>query len=166
MTTSLPLPDSPVESTLGTKPVAIIWIHPESGYTYIGTAALDRPDAAAALRSLANDLDPVHRAPSGPAGVVTEDFAAVMASIHDAAVTSPVTVGETEDYQRGWDEAMTAVASIAGTYEPEFAYRADEEDTGPVDIEASDIASMHRNGFRVSRRAVGPWETVPKGARN
>ncbi|MGK3708726.1 hypothetical protein [Arthrobacter sp. IK3] len=93
----------------------------------------------------------------------TDDFTAVLAAIHETAVSSPAAAGETADYQRGWDEAMAAVAAIAGTYEPSFAY---EGDDGHITFEAqaSSLTAIHRLGFTVRRRAVGPWEPVPHGA--
>lgn len=153
--------ESPLEAVLGTKPVALVWVHPESAYAYAGLGDFNKADAAAALRELAASLDeseaPAFKEP-------TDDFAAVLAGIHTLAVSSPAASGETADYQRGWDEAMTAVAAIAATYEPSFAYQANDGHLGWIEAPPSQLPAMERMDFSIRRRTVGPWETHPKGA--
>lgn len=153
--------ESPLEAVLGTKPVVLAWVHPGSAYAYAGLGDFNKADAAAALRELAASLDEFEEpAPGEP----TDDFTAVLAGIHSLAVSSPAASGETDDYQRGWDEAMAAVAAIAATYEPSFAYQANDGHMGWIEAPPTQVAAMERMDFTIRRRAVGPWESHPKGA--
>lgn len=60
--------------------------------------------------------------------------------------------------QLGWERAMEAVAAIAGTYRPEYAYRADLGFGGLHDIGPESVEAVRNNKHVVYRRAVGPWE--------
>lgn len=148
-----------METILG-APVAVVWIHPDAAYAHMSLIGMNRRDAAEALRGLANELDPQPRSKQEP----TSDFTAVLSSIHAEAVSATAVAGESEEYRCGWDQAMTAVETIASTYEPAFAYRANAGHSGWIDTDVVNLPSMHRMGFDVERRAVGPWESVPRGA--
>lgn len=160
--TDYPLPTSPMAGILGSDPEAVAWIHPNAAYAYMSLGGMDRPNAAAALHELAEEISPRTK----PAKETTGDFASVMAAINAEAVSAPSAAGESRDYQRGWDEAMAAVAAIAATYEPVFAYRATDGHVGWIETDAPSLSSMHRLGFTVERQIVGPWETVPRGSQS
>lgn len=156
--------ESPLEAILGTKPVALVWVHPESAYAYAGLGDFNKADAAAALRDLAASLDESETPSPTESTESTDDFTAVLSGIHTLAMSSPAASGETTDYQRGWDEAMAAVAAIAATYEPAFAYQASHGHLGWIEAPPSQVPAMERMDFSLRRRAVGPWESHPKGA--